>query len=254
MVSGMAEPQGTEPPEKPEAPEQIKNLRWLYHHLQANWEVLVKPPVILTLLLFAAGGGWLGYWSGTKQSTQQEAAVAGRLDIANDRITFLQDQLAAYKDRLQGATPDQAARQVTVLQASLGDSLNKLKMLFPDVNRSLSDKQKAFIISHAADFKSLTKSIPVYGWSVGDSLFYGSDFVNALNGIGIQALGPVAVPCGPHETGVQVGVADVAKPPASAVQFISLLTEMGVQAHKDFWGFKDLFPNADFDLFICGQP
>ena len=110
----------SKPPEAPEAPDWAKSALWLWHHSQQHREALLKPPVLLAFAIIAA----IFYYFGSSRNGEQ-------LDIKNERIGFLNDQVNAYKDRLQGATPDQAAKQIVTLQDRLQASEKKLQESFP---------------------------------------------------------------------------------------------------------------------------
>jgi hypothetical protein len=114
---GMSESQ-PELPEIPEAPEAAKWAAFIHHHLNANREVFMKPPVWAAILI--AGG--LAYYFGSHN--QQEL-----LAVKEERNSFLTDQLNAYKERLRGATPDQAAQQISLLENNLKKANDKITVL-----------------------------------------------------------------------------------------------------------------------------
>src|SRR5450755_3417080 len=96
-----------EDPEIPglETPESVKLLGWLTRWGRSNWEALVKPPVLTSIVIFFG----LGYFASRYQAIE-------RHDLDHEHISFLQDQITAYKDRLQGATPDEAAKRFSTLE------------------------------------------------------------------------------------------------------------------------------------------
>src|SRR5271170_5484867 len=93
------------PTDSPEAPDFAKGVIWAWHHIRQNWEALMRLPVVIALVAV----GVAAYFSGASRSSEE-------LSVKNERIAFLNDQIAAYKDRLQGASPDQAAKQFAILQ------------------------------------------------------------------------------------------------------------------------------------------
>ena len=103
VTEGVRETGMSEIPESLEAPAPpawVKSIHWFLHLLRTNWEALVKPGVLLTVVVV----GSTAYWFGTMKSAEV-------VEVKNERIQFLNDQIIAYKDRLQGATPDEAARR-----------------------------------------------------------------------------------------------------------------------------------------------
>jgi hypothetical protein len=100
-------------------------------HIKDNWKAFIKPPILATVIIIAG----LAYNFGVSRGSE----VNG---IKDERITFLNDQLTAYKDRLQGASPDEAAKQVSELRSQLGHATEKLQMILPDKPRRLEDKEK----------------------------------------------------------------------------------------------------------------
>ena len=105
MFAMMSDSEQSKQVEPPEAPEGIKLVRWAVHHVRENAEVLIKGPVIVAVLLVAGAA----YYFGKSVSSEE-------ISVQKERISFLGDQVSAYKDRLQGATPDQAAKQIASLQ------------------------------------------------------------------------------------------------------------------------------------------
>jgi hypothetical protein len=116
---GMAQPD-TEPelPEAPEAPDMARWVVWAHHHLKANREALMKPPV----WFLAAAIGLGAYYFGS----HNEHELVG---LKDERISFLSDQLSAYKERLRGASPDQAAQQISLLENNLKKANDQISIL-----------------------------------------------------------------------------------------------------------------------------
>jgi hypothetical protein len=227
--------------EPPDAPEWLKSILWICHHARVHWDTLVKPPVIVVILVVAA----LGFLGGRMSRTDQH-------DIDQQRISFLQDQITAYKDRLQGATPDEAAKKFSTLEGALALANSKISRFFPDKKRHLTDADKVFIRSHATEIrKAAPLQIDVFGMSFGDSLRYAQDFLDEFKANGISAVGPIPSPCEDNQNGVLVGMKDPSKPSENSLRFISLLTEMGMHPAPTHW--FDAPDESSFDLFICGE-
>jgi hypothetical protein len=105
-------------PDGPELPDSLKLVIWAWHHIKSNWELLTRFPVIASVLI-------VGYicWALGKSVNEE------RVVIANDRATFLNEQLTAYKDRLNGASPDQAAKQLADFATMLRDYISQVDEL-----------------------------------------------------------------------------------------------------------------------------
>jgi len=110
--------------EPPEAPETAKWLSWCWHHLHQNWMQLVKPVVLAAIVI----AGLAGYQFGNSKSEDL-------LKLKDERAGFLGDQIAAYKDRLQGASPDQAAGQIAGLKKDFLDSEGRVQALISELDK-----------------------------------------------------------------------------------------------------------------------
>ena len=191
----MPDSQGT--PETPEAPDQVKTLLWLWHHTREHREALMKPPVLVAYIVLACAA----YWFGASRNSEEIA-------VKNERLTFANEQLAAYKDRLQGASPDQAAKEIASLRERLELSDQKLKTIFPDNPRRLLQKQKDALISNKEELAKLAPApLSIYAWFIGDSVNFAADFVSLFSDdLKIQAYGPISTVCDKTERGVLVGL------------------------------------------------
>jgi len=201
----------------------------------------MRAPVIVVLVAVAGAA----YFAGRATRNDQH-------ELDQQRISFLQDQITAYKDRLQGATPDQAAKRFSTLETALATANRKIGRFMPDTKRHLTDADKAFIKTHAAELKKILPSpIELFGMSFGDSIGYASDFSDEFKANGIQAADPIAAPCSDDQDGILVGMKDASKPPANALRFISLLTDMGMHPSPTRW--YNAPDDTAFDLFICPE-
>jgi hypothetical protein len=113
------------------------------------------------------------YFYGASKSDEQ-------IGIKNERINFLNDQLTAYKDRLQGATPDQAAQQIALLRDSLIQYEKKFDELFPSKARTLSSREIESLINKKDDISKIGVPIPIFYGLVGDSADYATNFADFL--------------------------------------------------------------------------
>lgn len=173
------------------------------------------------------------------------------MSVAQGTIVDLNSQIGSYKDKLNGASPDQAAARISALQAELNRTNAKLQVLMPDVKRHLTETQKRFFLDHAKEFKSIPGAGNfVYAWSEGDSPQYANDFVKAFKAIGIDSGGTMTTFCDDTQHGVMVGIPVEGHPSKDASKFMALLKNMGLSPQYTYW---DTDPKAEpnFDLFIC---
>jgi len=231
----------TEPPGAPEPPELLKAALWVWHHARANWYALVKAPVLAALMIVAV----LGFLGGRVNRAEQH-------DIDQQHISFLQDQIGAYKDRLQGATPDEAAKRFSTLEKALSIANAKIGRFMPDTKRRLTESDKAFILSNRVEIKNIIPSrLEIFSMSFGDSFRYALDFSEQFKLAGILASDPTPSSCQDDEAGVLVGIKDPMKPSENAARFISFLTEMGMHPTPTRWYAAP--DELSFDLFICAE-
>jgi hypothetical protein len=224
----------------PEPPPFVQLAQWAWHHLRLNKDAFLKGPVLVALAI----AGLIGWWFGNGHNEEE-------LRIAEQRISFLGDQVAAYKERLQGATPDQAAKEIAALKGELDKANGKLQLLLPDTRRLLTESQKKYIQDHKIDFSKYLNGLRVYAWETGDSLEYAEDFVNQFKKIIPSVIGPMEVPCDNSQRGVIVGLRDANNPSDDSKGFTSLLSAMGLNVTHTKWESDAQSP--DFDLFICGD-
>lgn len=199
----------------------------------------MRPPVLLAYVLIAVGA----YYFGSSRNSEQIA-------VKDERIHFLNDQIAAYKDRLQGATPDQAAKQIALLQEGLNEYEKKFQSLFPDQPRKLTDQQKEILSSKKQELLAFGAPIIIYSSFFGDAVDYGESFADFFTAQNIPFLGGGYAPCKSAERGVLVGLKTPAAPSDKAKNFIKILDNAGFAPKTTVW----LAPpdqGLDFDLFIC---
>jgi hypothetical protein len=235
----MSEQQGKL--EVPETPPLVKYVTWAWHHIRENGEVLFKPPVVIALVII----GWVAFSYGSGRKEEE-------LNVRNERIAFLTDQLAAYRDRLQGATPDQAAKEITALRHRLEVADQKIQLFFPDAPRHLNQRQKEVLVSKKDELLAFKSPIVVYAWYLGDSVGFASDFLRLFNEEKIQAIGPVTTICEQSQRGVLIGLANhQEKPSENAARFMEILKAAELNRSYTKWEGTVSPPALDFDLFIC---
>jgi hypothetical protein len=119
--------------------------RW--NRVAREWHVIWEAKGLFgtAALLLVAGTAFIT-WRAVASLDNEEIAVKA------ERIAFLNDQITAYKDRLQGATPDQAAKRIADLENQLKPLLDRMG---GDIVRHVTDDQKAKIIESAKPYKAL---------------------------------------------------------------------------------------------------
>jgi hypothetical protein len=239
MAEGMLPPSG--PSESPEVPEIFKHILWVWHHSQRHREALMKPPVLMAYLVIALAAFWFG-------SSRKDEEIS----IKNERISFLNDQLGAYKDRLQGATPDQAAKQLVILQTEVEAYAKKFDALFPEGQRTLNESQLKILASHKDEMLKFGKPLAVFSGVIGDANTYTQQFLDFFKSQNIPTVGPIAIGCFMGERGILVGIkGDITKPSADAKTFLKILDEAGLYPRATQWTTPSDDKTLDFDLYVC---
>jgi hypothetical protein len=230
-----------DPTKPPDAPDFVQTILWLWHHTQQHREALMKPPVLLAYLLIALGA----FYFGSSRNSEE-------IGVKNERISFLNDQVAAYKDRLQGATPDQAAKQIVALQTELEAYIKRFDYMFPEGQRKLKEDQLKILTSHKDQILKFGKPIQIYTGIIGDSAASANEFVKFFKSQNIPASDPTGFPCYMGERGVLIGLKDQDKPSDDAKTFQKILEDAGIHTSTTLWGLPAAPADSlDFDLYIC---
>jgi hypothetical protein len=199
----------------------------------------MKPPVLLAYVLI----GLAAYYLGVSRSSEE-------IGVKNERISFLNDQISAYKDRLQGATPDQAAKQIAELQNSLNEYKKEFEAIFPSSPRSLKKEQEIILIAHKDAILKFGKPLHIYSGTAGDSISYAQNFADFFKSQDIPITGPTQFGCQAGVRGVLVGMKDPSKPSENANLFLKILGDAGL--HPNIADWQIAAPDElDFDLYIC---
>jgi hypothetical protein len=230
----------------PEMPALIKQLAWLWHHTRTNRKLLVKGPV----LAFAAITAVTGFWVGSTRENEVLKVKEETLSTKNERINFLEDQLSAYRDRLQGATPDEAAKRFSALENKIAEQNKKIALIFPDKTRTLDEGQKNKLRNYLDNLKKDIKLLILFAYPVGDSTRFANDFYSFFKSNNLPLLGVIASPCDDTQRGILVGVLNPDKPSEAAQDFIKVLSDAGLRPAITKWEI-DVPTTQDFDLFIC---
>lgn len=230
----------TQAPLEPDTPEAFKPVLWLWHHTRRHRAALLRPPVLAACVIVAA----IAYWIGVSHSNDL-------LAVRSERIALLSDQVTAYKDRLQGATPDEAAKLIALLQSRLAESEAKLQIIAPDNPRRLQAKERQRLADHRGKLIRWEEPLFVYTGSLGDSADYAVDFIELFSEIGVRTIGPVMTACRPDNWGVLVGLKNPNTPSDRAKAFIEALDDAGLHPNIARWSAPADRGGLDFDLFIC---
>jgi hypothetical protein len=225
----------------PEVPEMFKPAVWAWHHSRANRELLMRGPV----LALAVASLFLGYWFGSSRESEL-------LKIKDERNTFLVDQIAAYKDRLQGATPDEAAKKFSDLERQLATQSARLQLIFPDKQRDLTDPLKSTILDNIVKIRKDVKMLYMFSYSLGDSPQYALEISDIFRKNAVPVAGPFLTQCSDNQRGIIVGLMDENNPSIEAKDFENTLRLSGLTISNTKWMPADGVPKIqDFDLFIC---
>src|ERR1700676_5244749 len=152
--------------ETPEPLQLRKWIWWILHKFSQEGTVIKGAPILLAMAVL--GGAACGYILATAQ-------FGDRLATADDRLKLATEQVGAYKDKLEGANPDQAAEGLAALRAALAEERDERikiqNMLGP---RVLSNTEREAIISAE---RGATEKISLFASPRdGEAFFYAIDW------------------------------------------------------------------------------
>ncbi len=103
--------------------------------------------------------------------------------IANrdSEISLLKGQRDDYKDKLSGATPDQAKAKIDSLESRLAALEPRLAAVEP---RRLTAEQRAIMIARLTPPSGTTPTISIIGEVAGDSMQFAADFSSVFRSAG----------------------------------------------------------------------
>jgi hypothetical protein len=146
----------------------------------------------------------------------------------------------SYQDRLQGASPDQAAGKIAALEA-------KIKRLEPRPQRHLSEEQKQKLVTAMTPLAKDITFIFAYSDSP-ESSRYAVDFMKAFKQADINSFGPAQTfTYADDEKGVLVGLIDPANPSELAKKYIAALRDSGIKVKMTRWG-SDITPMPQLNI------
>ncbi|MCR4268751.1 hypothetical protein [Nitratireductor sp. ZSWI3] len=178
-------------------------------YLAGEAKMIAQAPV--TFLVLAAVLALMAYWLVRHQ-------FADRLESLNSRITLRDDQLASYKEKLSGASPDEAKQRLDLLELQV-KALSPRRLSTDQINRLISmvSKQPSAIeIAHDA--------------AAGDAKAFTGDFAVAFQRAGWAVSLPMVMGIGnPPPTGIalQVNDPDNLRPVEALVR--SALSDLGLE-------------------------
>jgi hypothetical protein len=172
--------------------------------LLEQWAVVTAAPIPFAVaVVIAAGLIWLAVgWS-----------YSAVLSSKNAQIELQDRQLSDYKQKLDGATPDQAKARIDALEASLEARLAAVEP------RRLTATQRAAMIARLSPPAGTTPAITIVGEASGDGPQYAADFVSVFHSVGGWKVGEgTAMGIGNRPaTGIALQVTNMNSPEASSV-------------------------------------
>jgi hypothetical protein len=125
-------------------------------------------PTFFVILVLIIGAVWIVVnWS-----------YSGVLATKNGQIELQDRQLADYKEKLSGATPDQAKARIDVLEARLEARLAAVEP------RRLTADQRVAMIARLSPRPGTTPTISIASEGAGDSPQFGADFASVFRSVG----------------------------------------------------------------------
>ena len=231
-----------------EAPDAIKTATWLAKNFRRYWRILITPPVAITIALAIFGS----YKVGT--SIENDRIIA-RNDLVNTKqaqIDFLASEIGAYRDRLQGASPDQAAKRVADLEARLEAQRKRIDSVAPEFYRHLTSMQKDGLKKSYELHKSILtdKGFMLSAEAIGDAPNFAFELANFLETLQSGIIfGPATGTCDEGEHGISIAVKDLKNPIPEAVAFFEIFRDAGFSPSYNRLDGKQ----GDFSIFVCRQ-
>jgi hypothetical protein len=184
--------------------------QWM-QDLTAGWPMIranVPTFVVLAALMFGAIW-WLMDWRYGGIITGRDGIIANK----DSEIILLRGQRDDYKDKLSGATPDQAKARIDALEASLEARLAAVEP------RRLTAAQRAAMIARLSPPAGTTPAIIIVGEASGDGPQYAADFASVFQSVGGWKVGEgSAMGIGNRPaTGIALNATNVNSPEASSV-------------------------------------
>jgi hypothetical protein len=177
-----------------------------------------------------------------------------RFATLHDHIQYLENKVKDYaegKEKLSGATSDQAVKDLDALKGKITELQAQLNILTHPHQRHLSNQEADNLVTNLKKIQSEVPTIPVAFSSENETAVFADDFLGALDKSDIKYISlPSYVE--PDECGVMVGTKDPSNPSAQTIKIRDALRSSGLSPR--LVRFQPRFAFAyDFDLFI-GPP
>jgi hypothetical protein len=218
-------------------------LSWAIDHFQKEWGVITGAPV---LALAGIGLAFLLAWFLVgKLHETRHAALESTADSKGAHIDFLESQLDDYKSKLSGATPEQAAQELSGLRNDLTAARAQLDMitqwyLHHRTQRHLTKDQKDKLLvalkEVAARIPDSAQKVSVGAIADPEAQQYAIDILRALHPAGLcllQQTPHFSWSDSPDERGVMIVVMDEQNPPEIARALHDVFKEVGIDCAYD---------------------
>lgn len=188
--------------------------QWM-QDLVSGWPMIRANPVTFILIVAVIiGGVWVVIgWS-------YSSVFASK----NSQIELQDRQLADYKEKLQGATPDQAKARIDALEARLEARLSAIEP------RRLTQERRSKLASDLKPPWGATYALSISSEMSGDSAQYGSDITAAFQEAGnwnISSSSVVGLGYRPP-TGIAVTFSNAAPPTQAALLIIDAFRKSNI--------------------------
>jgi hypothetical protein len=179
-------------------------------YVVGEMRVIAEAPAtfVVALLVLAGAVWWLLDWKYSSVVASRDAIIGNR----DSEIALLKGQRDDYKDKLSGATPDQAKAHIVALEARLARV----------EGRRLSDVQKKNLVdqlrsSHGTIMVSMDMNCADCGQ-------YGSDFARAFRDAGWEVIeSRVQMPSNRPASSLGLRVPDIKNPSSESQRLINFL-------------------------------
>ncbi|WP_155253491.1 hypothetical protein [Bradyrhizobium japonicum] len=210
---------------------------WL-GNLFAGWPMIRANLPIFAAVVFGlfCAIWWLMDWRYGSIISNRDAEIA-----------LLKGQRDDYKDKLNGATPDQAKARVDALEARLAALEPKIAAIEP---RRLKAEQRAALIARLSPPPNTQPRVAIASEPGGDSPQFASDFVSAFRSAGPWAIeeGSILGIGDRPPSGIAVRISNPAEPPPEASIVIRALLAAGIKFDVTPYS---LPPHLRIQLVIC---
>ena len=177
-------------------------------YVAGEWQVILQAPLAFALCLIVIFG--LAYSVARWRYT-------GSIETLESRIKLRDDQVAEYKQKLSGATPDEAKARLDALE----------KQISALVPRRLSMEQKNTIRKRINQRTGVI--VIMHDLAAVDAKGYAIDFINVFREAGWIVSNPTVMGIGRHpNTGIALSVVDENKLRPSEIEFRSTLEAAGI--------------------------